>query len=1554
MRQISAAYADANRSASKEPVFVAKIINATHTIYLTTRSVTITDPGSIQIQGKISAAPFSSQTIKPEDGQSSIGGMSIRFSDTSLAFTTALNDIEVAGGSIYNDKVEIYSGFANIDFADYVKVTPLYVETFSNDTVSYTLKLSDAQRISKKTLFADPHVTELIGQYGYGNTPTIECVDPSGFPLVAHDADWAEDPSVTIGYVKAYGITQDGREAKEVISFTGKTSTQLTGVVRARFGTERVNLSDEDSEGNSVTVELTTMVYIDLVQPKMVYALLTGSLYGQVGQTLPDGWHAGLDPLLVSLTAIENIGGDLWQEHIEFRDLDSDDAKGFIAEQCLAPYGVFFRIDQDGQYEMTRYDFLSQQSAGDVTLNYSDIISHSTPARNAKNINNYFQINWEWRIDGDYYAREDYYLDAISQTKYKFKSPIKVINLRGLRNRDKTSKPSLDFVAQSQVKRYSNPSVTMTVTCKLSSVIEVEVGDRLALDLPNLPDFQTLETYLASFEVQGMSIDFLRQTATLQLFTSEGTPSEFIVKNGNNVVSIDTTGWTNLDGSGYGSVVSGTFEFTNGANIATGKYYYNGDVALLAGRTITANQSVYIDCANFSMGANAKIDMKGRGLSGDIGYFGGGDTSQGGIEVEDPGIFKSDRIWFYGGDEELTNGRIWVDLPSVLRVEDGQAIDGLIPSKLFGAGGGKGGDTVWNGNGSFIGSTAGGARSVGGGGLFISCDAMQYESSAIIDVSGNDNNVGGTGYVVSPDGGSSFNQYYYAGSSGFGWPGVCIVALKDRNAVKPFLYDLVVAKTGAWSSPPLLGTASKKTKTVTGGSTDKIKRSSAYSNFVPAAPGGRSFANTDFASEANRSAIHVMSLVVAGEHIPEIGVDSVGSAQPVDLVAIENINTPRSQLGNLSTFEVTATPAVGDTNFRYVLFDYRLVGKAQWTPIDYAVTTETTFTVTSSGDTYEIRATSYNAANQPGGQTIIQRTTTLVERDSETSSGGEPGANDDITLPDIRGLELVNRIDNGDNWNQWKSPNAEFRWLKMSNTLPAGLDNLNGATDLHLEGYKIRITDTDGNVVREEVVKDSFYTYTYDKNKKDNPAPIREFTFEVQAVSTTGYVSEYTGFEVANPAPAAPSSVVSSAGFTSIEVVFTLPTDVDFVGVDAYIMPGTGDPYTEGEVKRVSGNSIAWDNLTAGATYTFGLRSVDQFGTGGQITATGVQTRLIESSALGDITTPVVIDEVGGRLITNNSGYIAFHGATSVPAESSNPLIFGAFDGSDYPFWVDAGGQMKLAALAADSAISIGSSTFGDAGFQVENNSGNPRLNIGSGTPETSIQFENSALSIGEDVSIIGVDGYENSNNLYYHFYGHQLLGGLGRDTGYGTLSIDASYGKTRVTMDDTTTKSVANYQFRDGGEQIQFQDDFAWKVHTFTDGAGASEESFIRIGASNGFIDGTGSTTQAIYFQIAPSLVTGYNIAAFYNVNGVITQGFPVAIQVSGFITMEFIYSGGNLSATVLESDGTLTTVLPSTAVSFGNYDMRNAIQVIGKPYITDSSIYFDVYDFRAKGKRS
>jgi hypothetical protein len=1027
------------------------------------------------------------------------------------------------------------------------------------------------------------------------------------------------------------------------------------------------------------------MVYLDLVQPKMLLALLTGDLYGQVGQTIPEAWSANLDLSLVNLTSIESIGGDLWQEHIEFRDLEDDDAKGFITEQVLVPYGVFMRIDQQGEYELTRYDFLSQQSPALKTLSYAKLTDVSPPNRSVKDVVNYFRINWEWRVDDvdGYYARNDYYIDENSQSKLDFKSPLKDINLRGLRNRDKTSKPSLDFVAQSQVKRLSNPQITRTASMPLRHVIDLEVGDTLALELPNEPDYTTGGTYLETFEIQSMTVDFFSMQATLKLFASEGTPSEFIVSNGSNVVDIDVSAWTNLDGSGYGVNDAGTFKFSDGASIPSGKYRFDGDVELPDNRTIIINGSFYLDCSSFHQGSNTLIDGEGNGVVNDTGYFGGGDTSQSGIAQVKAGFLNgATDLYLNNSNVDYTNGRIWVDLPSVQRVEASQSIDGLIPTKLYGSSGGKGGDNVMES--SYTGSLSGGAAVSGGAGFFISCDSFTYESSSVINLNGSNNNVGGI-----TEQSTSNDWFHHAGSSGFGWPGVCIVALKDRGAAKPFLYDLVIAKSGTWSES---SSVTNDNKRVNGGSTDKKRAKGQDNDYYPSSVGGVSFANKDFATESNRAAIHVMNLVVADDAVPELGVDSTGNADAVTISAVELLNTPRTPLGNQSTIEVTATPAVGDTDFRYVLFEYRLKGQDQWVPIAYDVRTEATFTVQSSGDIYEIRATSYNAAQKAGGVTIEEITTTLVERDTETSEGGSPDAPDDITVPPIRGLELVNRIDNADNWNKWKSPNAEFRWLKMSNTLSSSIDNLNGAVDLHFEGYKVRISRTAGEILREEIVKDSFYNYTFDKNKKDtNNSPVREFRIEVQATTSTGYVSEFTGFEVENPEPTAPQNVVFSNGFTEIAVAFTLPNDVDFVGIDAYIMDGTGDPYTAGIRTRVTGNSHVFSGLTAGSTYTIGLVSLDQFGLGGQISAIGQATRKITSSELGDITTPVVIDESGGRLITNNDGFYGIHGVTTLP-NITNPTVFAVHDGvtEQTPFYVDILGNAKFQGSVVASSYSTG------------------------------------------------------------------------------------------------------------------------------------------------------------------------------------------------------------------------------------------------------------------------
>ena len=1312
MRQISTAYKDAALTDSLEPVFVAKLINANVTVYLTTDTVTIIDVGSEQLQGVIKSSTFSSQSIKPEAGISSIGSMNISFDDSDRAFNDILTTIENADGSIYNDKVELYVGFKDIDFADYVLVTPLYVRTFTPDEINYTLKLTDIQRITEKSLFADPIKTELVGTYGYNDTSTIGAISTANYPLVEHNSAWAVDPGQTIGYLKAFGISKDGREVKEIISYTGSTPTEFTGVQRSRMGSERIDLASTDSSGNPVTIELIEMVYIDLVNPAMLLALLTGDLYGQVGKTLPDNWNAGIDASLINTVSFDEIGGELWQEHIEFRDLDTEDAKDFIADQVLAPYGVFLRVDQNGQYELARYDYVSQQSAGSITLTYDQIISATPPVRDAQGIKNFFQVDWGWRVDNDYYARHDFYIDGNSQTKHKVESDLETIQLRGLRNRDKNSKPSLDFIAQSLVKRKANPKVTRTVTVLINAVLELEVGDLVTLIADNEPDFRTGGSYTETFEVQSVGFDFLAGTARLKLFASEGIPSQFIVANGSNVASIGHSGWTDLDGSGYGINDAGTFKFNDAANIADGKYYFDGDIELPASRTITANESVYIDCDNVYLATNTLIDCEARGVISDSGYFGGGSTSQGGVITKDTGLFSADRIWFRGNESVINNARSYIDIPDVIRVVDGQQIDSLIPSKLYGMAGGAGGDNSLVGIGPVTGGQSGGASAPGGAGLFFSCTGFQYESSARIVINGASNNHGDSAYRPIATGPyAPFDQYFHAGSSGYGRCGVCIVALKDLGAAKPFLYDLVEAKSGDWSEPTRQN-PSIPLKEISGGTTNKKKVSAAVGDYYPKKVPNSALSGIDYATESNRAAIKVINLVIADDQVNDPAIDEIDTAPAPSISYVKHVNSPRTQLGDQVTYELTAA---NDSLTKYVQFEYRLLPNGDFNPAQYKLTNESTIQETGTGDTYEIRATAYNFASKPGGVSVVEITFPVINRDSDDSDGGEVDAPDDITLPNIRGLELINSIDNDDGWNQWKSPNAEFKWLKMSNTLPASVSNINGVADLHLDGYKIRVTDTSGNIVREELVRDSFYTYTYDENKKDNPTPIREFKFEVQAVATTGYASDYVGFTVENPEPAAPSNVAFAPTYNAIGISFTLPNDVDFVGIDAFIIAGSNDPYTVDPV-RISGNSPVLSDLISGDLYTIGLRSVDQFGTGGQIAAVEITTIKIQSVELGDIKTPITIDEVGGRFVTNNTGYIMVLGALNVPAESASPLMLSANNGVDYPFWINSNGNFSF------------------------------------GIGESYIKFDGSNMLLGRDVGLSGVKSFL-TPNFFWHDY---------------------------------------------------------------------------------------------------------------------------------------------------------------------------------------------------------
>lgn len=644
--------------------------------------------------------------------------------------------------------------------------------------------------------------------------------------------------------------------------------------------------------------------------------------------------------------------------------------------------------------------------------------------------------------------------------------------------------------------------------------------------------------------------------------------------------------------------------------------------------------------------------------------------------------------------------------------------------------------------------------------MFFSCVSFQAASSAVIDVSGDDSNTNGYAYANIIYQGIPFKRVFNTSSSGFGWCGVCIVALKDIGSPKPFLEDLVIAKTGRFIEPerspadelpPELPFQNDKYVDNGSGSyyTSKMTRTDWFpsKNRV-----GIVSSDTDYATESNRAAIHVMNFVVAGEHTPEIGVDPVNSAPSPTISFIERINTPRTSQGDQVTYEFTAQE---DPDTKYVEFETRIRGSgSEWNKAEYILSFESIARLTANGDEIQVRATAYSLDYRAGGETRINIILPTVTKDSEESDGGSEAPPIEITVPNIKRLELVNRIDDNENWNKWKSPNAEFRWAKLSTTNGGSIVQVNGSTDLHLEGYKVIIKKTNGDILREEITKDSFYTYTFDKNKKDtNGSPVRELIIKVQAITTTGYVSEFSRIKVENPAPSAPANVTSLAGFTSILFTYDLPSDTDFVGIDFYILEGeSGDVYADGAVTRVSGNTFNPDGLKLGTTYQVGAVSVDQFGTGGQINQFGIITSNIDSSVLGDITTPLTLDENGGRIITNNSGYYGIMGVTDLP-DVEGDVIFAAHDAilEETIFYVDVDGQMRLNFINALAAIAVGSAVFGGAGCQIENNNGDPRMYIGSGTPDTGITYENQELAIGLDVAAAGIDAYSNVGYIYYN-----------------------------------------------------------------------------------------------------------------------------------------------------------------------------------------------------------
>jgi len=456
------------------------------------------------------------------------------------------------------------------------------------------------------------------------------------------------------------------------------------------------------------------------------------------------------------------------------------------------------------------------------------------------------------------------------------------------------------------------------------------------------------------------------------------------------------------------------------------------------------------------------------------------------------------------------------------------------------------------------------------------CDSFFFENSSVINLSGNPSNLGAVGIRSS--------MAWHAGSSGYGWPGVFVCALKDRYAPEPFLYNLVVAKTGEWT--PIVKSYSND-PLYPWGSGDYRKHTPGNTDYISSPPPAASQANKNFASEGG-TAIKVIRFIQADDFVPAPGVDLVPRSLAPGLAFQVAPNTPRTPGGDQSTITMTATANPSDSSYSYAKFEYRILGQSVWYPVSYKIKSEATITVASNGLSYEIKATAYGLDKRSGASTISTIAVGFVSQDPRYSSGGLPSAPEDIKVPAIKRLELINRLGNVADWDKFKSPDAEFKWAKTSVTAGGSIITTSGHRDLHLTGYKVRIFRTNGSILREEIVTDSYFIYSFEKNKKDTGGyPVREFKIDVQPVSSTGFTVKSTSITVSNPAPAAVSSPSAKQTKDGIDVSYTLPSDADFVGIRIRDKVYTGSSVT------IDPSTVRDEVLT--------LTSVDQFGDGASV-----------------------------------------------------------------------------------------------------------------------------------------------------------------------------------------------------------------------------------------------------------------------------------------------------------------------------------------------------------------
>lgn len=792
MRTFPPSYTYANAASEKYPRFVCAIDFVTP-LYLTSHDDIEGISGEV-VENVLKVRSAISLRIVPDEGRSEIGVVDFDVLDKDQAFTTALRTKLSGGEGLRRKKVTLYHGFKGADFSQFQVFQTQVVQSAEQIMGGYSVRCADITREQRKDIF-DQKSTRLTATISDSDT-TISVIDTSAFSTVAHGASFSDAPSSTVGYI---------RIDKEVISYTGKTSTTFTGCTRGVLNTRAVAHTVDLNISEDRRTEVKEIIYLELPVPKMILALLTGELYGQGGATLPDHWHLGIDPEWVRESDFTGIGTDLWTTGNDglsfvavFTDLSKIDGKKFLETELYQLIGCYPIVYSDGTVGIRRMNKILADAAYVALFNDDNVKAWSALSYDMDSLHNDYRVDWNF-VEGKA-TRRTQFIDGTSISAHGTAEP-KSLTFKGLygsRHTDATVRARLDSMRD----RYASPPALQTIQA-MPRMNYLEVGDIVRNKLSLVRDHMGSGSHIdRSMEIQRASINLATGDVEYELFGSTGTASTDPIGSaggeGPGGAFNIPDDWYDSEGVDLGTVVdmtessgvfttdAGTFAVAGNADATNDAaiYYVLGDLVIDATTLITITGNVQLRVRGF-VTINGDISGVAGGKAGVADTSGYGTSANGlpGFGTSRPMDGVQRLFWAHGYNHSTLAARTTVGIFDQVPAFAVEMIDGSpptlqgLPTDLRGTSGGPGGkvQSANAGGGQKTVISVGGQGGDSGAGLIIVCRGLTLGASGSIDLSGEDS--------AAP----SASNGYLPGAGAPGCPGGLLILLDGPSLSLPDL-----------------------------------------------------------------------------------------------------------------------------------------------------------------------------------------------------------------------------------------------------------------------------------------------------------------------------------------------------------------------------------------------------------------------------------------------------------------------------------------------------------------------------------------------------------------------------------------------------------------------------------------------------------------------------------------------------------------------------------------------------------------------------------------------